>query len=149
MFDHGQPTYAEVNRDVLGSMLETGPRYWMLLGTTMTIAGVCFLHAVDIPANCRRRCIGYESKCALGHLPVEFHFLDRSQSLRDLAVSRAAHYQQPVAQIDLPQCRGDDSVLADDCGTFRYGPCGAGVVRALELSRSRIRWGCGQIFARP
>ncbi|MEE8235419.1 MAG: NrfD/PsrC family molybdoenzyme membrane anchor subunit, partial [Gammaproteobacteria bacterium] len=42
MFDHGQPTYAEVNRDVLGSMLETGPRYWILLGTTMTIAGVCF-----------------------------------------------------------------------------------------------------------
>lgn len=42
MFDHGQPTYAEVNRDVLGSMLETGPRYWILLGTTMTIAGVFF-----------------------------------------------------------------------------------------------------------
>ena len=42
MFDHGQPTYAEVNRDVLSSMLETGPRYWILLGTTMTIAGVFF-----------------------------------------------------------------------------------------------------------
>ena len=42
MFDHGQPTYAEVNRDVLGSMLETGPRYWILLGTTMTIAGGFF-----------------------------------------------------------------------------------------------------------
>ena len=42
MFDHGQPSYAEVNKDVLSVMLETGPRYWMALGATISIAGICF-----------------------------------------------------------------------------------------------------------
>ncbi len=42
MFDHGQPSYAEVNEDILSTMLETGPKYWMLLGTTVTVAGICF-----------------------------------------------------------------------------------------------------------
>ena len=42
MFDHGQPSYAEVNKDVLSTMLETGRGYWILLGTMMTIAVVCF-----------------------------------------------------------------------------------------------------------
>lgn len=40
--NYSAPTYEEVNRDVLRSMLETGPKYWWLLGTTMTIAVVCF-----------------------------------------------------------------------------------------------------------
>ncbi len=40
--DYKEPTYAEVNRDVLSVMLETGPKYWILLGTAMTIAFVCF-----------------------------------------------------------------------------------------------------------
>ena len=41
-FDYGEPTYADVNRDVLRSMLETGPKYWILFGTMVTIAVVCF-----------------------------------------------------------------------------------------------------------
>lgn len=35
-------TYREVNDDVLRSMLETGPKYWTLLGISMTVAVVCF-----------------------------------------------------------------------------------------------------------
>jgi molybdopterin-containing oxidoreductase family membrane subunit len=42
MFDHGQPSYADVNKDILSTMLETGPSYWLLLGTTMSVAGICF-----------------------------------------------------------------------------------------------------------
>ena len=42
LFDHGQPTYAEVNEDILSVMLETGPKYWMLLGTMASIAGIFF-----------------------------------------------------------------------------------------------------------
>ena len=30
MFDHGQPSYADVNKDIISTMLETGPKYWML-----------------------------------------------------------------------------------------------------------------------
>jgi len=43
MFDHGQPSYAEVNKDVLSVMLVTGRGYWMLLGCTMSLAGIFFL----------------------------------------------------------------------------------------------------------
>ncbi len=42
MFDHGQPSYADVNKDILSTMLETGPRYWMLLFGTMSMAGILF-----------------------------------------------------------------------------------------------------------
>ena len=42
MFDHGEPSYADVNKDILSTMLDTGPRYWMLLGGTMSVAGICF-----------------------------------------------------------------------------------------------------------
>ena len=41
MSDYREPTYAEVNRDILKTMLETGPRYWILFGITSTIALVC------------------------------------------------------------------------------------------------------------
>ena len=42
MAEYVEPTYSEVNRDVLRSMMETGPKYWALLGASMTVAGVCF-----------------------------------------------------------------------------------------------------------
>ncbi len=42
MSENKEPTYAEVNNDVLRTMLETGPKYWILLGTTITVAVVCF-----------------------------------------------------------------------------------------------------------
>lgn len=41
-FDHGEPAYADVNRDVLKSMLETGRGYWILLGTMITVSILCF-----------------------------------------------------------------------------------------------------------
>lgn len=40
--DYKEPSYAEVNRDVLQTMLVTGPRYWITFGITATIALVCF-----------------------------------------------------------------------------------------------------------
>ena len=40
--DYQEPEWGDVNRDVLRSMLVTTPKYWWLLGTTMTIAVVCF-----------------------------------------------------------------------------------------------------------
>ena len=42
MAEYREPSYAEVNRDVLRTMFETGPKYWILLGTMMAIAGICF-----------------------------------------------------------------------------------------------------------
>lgn len=42
MAEYREPSYAEVNRDILRTLLETGPRYWILLGFTSTIAVVCF-----------------------------------------------------------------------------------------------------------
>ena len=42
MAEYREPSYAEVNRDILRTLLETGPRYWILLGVTSTIAVVCF-----------------------------------------------------------------------------------------------------------
>ena len=42
MAEYREPSYAEVNRDILRTLLETGPRYWILLGITSTIAVVCF-----------------------------------------------------------------------------------------------------------
>ncbi len=42
MPEQRDPTYAEVNQDVLRTMLVTGPKYWILLGTTLTIAIVMF-----------------------------------------------------------------------------------------------------------
>jgi len=42
MTEYREPSYAEVNRDILRTLLETGPRYWILLGVTSTIAVVCF-----------------------------------------------------------------------------------------------------------
>ncbi|MEM7280419.1 MAG: NrfD/PsrC family molybdoenzyme membrane anchor subunit [Pseudomonadota bacterium] len=37
-----EPRWDEVNRDVLATMLNTGPRYWWLLGISITVALVCF-----------------------------------------------------------------------------------------------------------
>ncbi len=42
MAEYREPSYAEVNRDILRTMFETGPKYWILLGFTSTIAVVCF-----------------------------------------------------------------------------------------------------------
>ena len=42
MAEYQEPSYAEVNSDVLRTMMETGPKYWMLLGTSITVAIVCF-----------------------------------------------------------------------------------------------------------
>ena len=42
MAEYREPSYAEVNRDILRTLLETGPKYWILLGITSTIALVCF-----------------------------------------------------------------------------------------------------------
>jgi len=42
MAEYREPSYAEVNRDILRTLLETGPKYWILLGVTSTIAVVCF-----------------------------------------------------------------------------------------------------------
>ncbi len=42
MTEYREPSYAEVNRDILRTLFETGPRYWILLGVTSTIAVVCF-----------------------------------------------------------------------------------------------------------
>ncbi|MBI4006353.1 MAG: polysulfide reductase NrfD [Gammaproteobacteria bacterium] len=42
MSDYREPTYAEVNRDILRTLLETGSRYWIVFGITATIAIVCF-----------------------------------------------------------------------------------------------------------
>ena len=42
MVEYREPSYAEVNRDILRTLLETGPKYWILLGITSTIAVVCF-----------------------------------------------------------------------------------------------------------
>jgi len=42
MAEYQEPTYAEVNRDVLRTMLVTGPKYWTALGISMTVAVVCF-----------------------------------------------------------------------------------------------------------
>jgi len=42
MSDYQEPTYAEVNRDILETLLVTGPKYWILFGITTTIALVCF-----------------------------------------------------------------------------------------------------------
>ncbi|MCG8434135.1 MAG: polysulfide reductase NrfD, partial [Gammaproteobacteria bacterium] len=37
-----EPTYAEVNQDVLRTMLVTGPKYWLLFGISVTVAIACF-----------------------------------------------------------------------------------------------------------
>ncbi|MDH3588207.1 MAG: polysulfide reductase NrfD [Gammaproteobacteria bacterium] len=42
MAEHQEPTWGEVNQDVLRSMLVTTPKYWWALGTTVTIAILCF-----------------------------------------------------------------------------------------------------------
>jgi molybdopterin-containing oxidoreductase family membrane subunit len=42
MAEYREPSYAEVNQDILRTLLETGPKYWILLGITSTIALVCF-----------------------------------------------------------------------------------------------------------
>ncbi len=42
MSDYREPTYAQVNDDILRTMLETGPKYWTLLGTMIAIAVLCF-----------------------------------------------------------------------------------------------------------
>jgi Ni/Fe-hydrogenase subunit HybB-like protein len=39
---YSEPAYRDVNNDVLRSMLDTGPKYWWLLGITAAIAVVCF-----------------------------------------------------------------------------------------------------------
>lgn len=41
MSDYREPTYAEVNRDILKTLLETGPRYWILFSITASIAVLC------------------------------------------------------------------------------------------------------------
>ena len=43
LFDHGEPSYEQVNQDVIKSLIETGPKYWMLLATTIGITVVCFI----------------------------------------------------------------------------------------------------------
>ena len=42
MAEYREPSYADVNHDILQTLLVTGPRYWILLGFTSTIAVVCF-----------------------------------------------------------------------------------------------------------
>ena len=42
MAEHSTPTYADVNRDVMRTILETGPKYWMLLGGSVLVAFTCF-----------------------------------------------------------------------------------------------------------
>lgn len=42
MTDYREPSYADVNRDVLRIMLETGSQYWTVLGISISIALVCF-----------------------------------------------------------------------------------------------------------
>ncbi len=42
MADYSPPTYADVNRDVMRTILETGPKYWMLLGGSVLVALTCF-----------------------------------------------------------------------------------------------------------
>jgi Polysulphide reductase len=41
MSDYQEPSYAEVNRDILKTLLETGSGYWITFGITSTIALVC------------------------------------------------------------------------------------------------------------
>jgi len=43
MADYREPAYADVNRDILQTMLVTGPRYWIVFGITSTVALVCFV----------------------------------------------------------------------------------------------------------
>lgn len=43
MAEHAQPTYAEVNQDVLRTLMVTGPKYWMLLGSMIAVVLVCFV----------------------------------------------------------------------------------------------------------
>ncbi|NNF66394.1 MAG: hypothetical protein HKM98_07835, partial [Gammaproteobacteria bacterium] len=42
MAEQQEPAWGDVNKDVLRSMLVTGPKYWWLLGTMMTVAAVFF-----------------------------------------------------------------------------------------------------------
>ena len=42
MSDYLEPRYDEVNRDVLRTM-QTSPRYWLVLGISVTIALGCFI----------------------------------------------------------------------------------------------------------
>ena len=43
MAENQEPTYAEVNQDVLETLLHTGKGYWILLGVSMTVVVVCFI----------------------------------------------------------------------------------------------------------
>ena len=43
MAENQEPTYAEVNQDVLETLLHTGKGYWILLGVSMTVVVVCFV----------------------------------------------------------------------------------------------------------
>ena len=41
--NYQEPSYAEVNRDVLRTMMDTGRTYWILLGSSMTLAALFFV----------------------------------------------------------------------------------------------------------
>ena len=43
MAEHLEPSYAEVNQDVLDTLLHTGRGYWILLGVSITVVLVCFV----------------------------------------------------------------------------------------------------------
>ncbi len=43
MFDHGEPSYAEVNRDVINALTTTTWRYWVTLGISVAVALLFFI----------------------------------------------------------------------------------------------------------
>ena len=137
MFDHGQPSYAEVNHDVIKALTTTTWRYWVTLGISAGTALLFFMAPWDVPDHGRRGRRGHEPQRHVGHLSVQLHILDRLEPFRNAAVRRAAHYPVGLAQVDLPQRRGHDPVFAHDGGHVRNGARGTGLVRALDLPDSQ------------
>ena len=43
MANTNEPTYADVNKDVLNTLMHTGRGYWILLGTSILVVLVCFV----------------------------------------------------------------------------------------------------------
>ena len=129
--------YADVNRDIVRSLVETGPKYYITLACAIGLTLVCFFFPWFYQLQVRHRRGRNESSAGLGNLRGRFHFLDRPESLRHAAVLRSAHHSQLLAQGDVSQRGGHDAVLADGGRHHGDGAPRASLVHPLGLPVSQ------------
>ena len=130
MADYVEPTYAEVNKDVLRAMMETGPKYWATLGTSIAVAGICFFIPWFYQLEVGVGAAGMNRSAVWGTYLSNFIFwigLSHSGTL----LSAVLHITNSSWRKAIYR-RSDDPYLADSRGAFCHGAFGPGLVCTLD-----------------